>query len=379
MRTIGTIAVALSWLALAGCGKKEAAPQAAEAPAVRVNVVHIQPEAFPLTVAVTGSLVSPSRVDVKAETTGRMLRFPKEEGDPVAAGETLAWVDEENYRLAVRQAEGACAVAEAELARARVAASHAQTELERAQNLVRSGGITDKDLKAAELAEQDSKAQVQLAEAQVALNRAALETARKHLRDTAIKAPVAGEIQKKHINAGAYVEPSTAVVTLVDNRKLELESLVASSEIGPIRAGQKVTFTVNSFPGQTFEGRVIELNPAVEADTRSAKIRIQVNNAGGKLRAGMFAQGEILTGVEAQAIVVPASAVYRDDRAAKTSHVFVVESGKAVRRQVEIGREKETSLEIVSGLRAGDTLITEQSIELADGVRVEPVAVAAGK
>jgi membrane fusion protein (multidrug efflux system) len=220
---------------------------------------------------------------------------------------------------------------------------------------------------------------VQLAEAQVALNRAALETARKHLRDTAIKAPVAGEIQKKHINAGAYVEPSTAVVTLVDNRKLELESLVASSEIGPIRAGQKVTFTVNSFPGQTFEGRVIELNPAVEADTRSAKIRIQVNNAGGKLRAGMFAQGEILTGVEAQAIVVPASAVYRDDRAAKTSHVFVVESGKAVRRQVEIGREKETSLEIVSGLRAGDTLITEQSIELADGVRVEPVAVAAGK
>jgi RND family efflux transporter MFP subunit len=307
------------------------------------------------------------------------VKFPKEEGETVAAGETVAWVDEENYRLAVRQAESAVQVAEAALARARVTASYGGSELERARNLVRSGGITDKDLKAAELAEQDSRAQTSLAVAQLDQAKAALDTARKHLRDTAIRALVAGEIQKKYINAGAYVEPTTAVFALVDNRRLELESQVASSDLAPIRPGQKATFTVNSYPGQTFEGRVIEINPGVDADTRSAKVRIQASNEGGRLKSGMFAQGEILTGVEARAIIIPAPAVYRDDRSAKTSYVFVVENGKAARREVRIGRERDSNLEIVAGLKPGDALISEQSIELAEGVRVAPLSGGVGK
>ncbi|MGA2329925.1 MAG: efflux RND transporter periplasmic adaptor subunit [Bryobacteraceae bacterium] len=371
--------IVLAAVALAGCQKQQTAVSASEAVPVRVNVMRIEAQPFHATVPVTGTLVSSSRVDVKAETTGRVVKFPKEEGETVAAGETVAWVDEENYRLAVRQAESAVQVAEAALARARVTASYGGSELERARNLVRSGGITDKDLKAAELAEQDSRAQTSLAVAQLDQAKAALDTARKHLRDTAIRALVAGEIQKKYINAGAYVEPTTAVFALVDNRRLELESQVASSDLAPIRPGQKATFTVNSYPGQTFEGRVIEINPGVDADTRSAKVRIQASNEGGRLKSGMFAQGEILTGVEARAIIIPAPAVYRDDRSAKTSYVFVVENGKAARREVRIGRERDSNLEIVAGLKPGDALISEQSIELAEGVRVAPLSGGVGK
>jgi RND family efflux transporter MFP subunit len=374
---IGCIVVAAGLLA--GCQKQQTAERAVEAAPVRVNVIRIEAQPFLATVPVTGSLVSSSRVDVKAETTGRLVKFPKEEGAAVAAGEIVAWVDEENPRLAVRQADSAVQVAEAALARARVAASYASSELERARNLVRSGGITDKDLKAAELAEQESRAQTQLLVAQLDQAKAALDTARKHLRDTAIRALVAGVIQKKYINPGAYVEPATTVFSLVDNRRLELESQVASSDLAPIHPGQKATFTVNSYPGQTFEGRVIEINPGVDADTRSAKVRIQVSNEGGKLKSGMFAQGEILTGVEARAVIVPATAVYRDDRSAKTSYVYVAENGKAARREVRIGRERETSLEIAAGLRPGDSLISEQSIELAEGVRVTPASGGAGK
>ena len=364
---------------LAGCQKKEVAVSASEPPPVRVNVAKIETQQFAATVAVTGTLVSNSRVDVKAETTGRVVKFPKEEGENVAAGEAVVWVDEENYRLAVRQAQAAVDVAEAGLARAKVAESHSRSELERARNLVKSGGITDRDLKAAELAEQDARAQTKLAEAQLDQANVALDSSRKHLRDAVIKAPVAGEIQRKHINTGAYVEPPTAVLTLVDNSRLELESLVASSSVAPIRAGQKVAFTVNAYPGQTFEGRVIEINPAVDADSRSAKVRIQVNNAGRKLKAGMFAQGEVLTGTDLKAVVIPASAVYRDDSSAKASYVFVVENSKAARRGVQIGRERDSTLEVVGGLKPGDLLIAEQSIELADGVRVEPVAAKVGQ
>jgi RND family efflux transporter MFP subunit len=338
---------------------------------VPVKVMQLQAQQFAATVPITGTLICTSQVEVKAETTGRVVKMTKEEGDHVAAGEPVVWVDETNYQLAVAQAESAVKVAEAALERARVMEAHSRSELERARNLEKSGGITDRDLKTADVTEQDARAQVALALAQLEQARAAAETARKRLRDTVIKAPVAGEIQNKHVTVGAYVEPPTALFSLVDNGRLELETLVASADMAPIRAGQSVSFTVNSYPGVAFAAHVIEVNPAVDQETRSAKVRIRADNRGGKLRAGMFAQGEILVGTQQDAIVVPAGAVYRDDRAAKEAFVYLVDQHKAVKRAIRIGREKESALEVVNGLRAGEVLIAEQSIEIADGVRVE--------
>ncbi|MBI3695340.1 MAG: efflux RND transporter periplasmic adaptor subunit [Acidobacteria bacterium] len=365
------VAASLAVLLLSACQRKDPGPvRAAEAPAVQAAVVEVKAEPFAGTVPVTGTLVSTARVDVKAEIIGHVVRFDKEEGDSVTAGETVVWLDEENYRLASGQAESGVQVAEAALEKARVLEAHSRAEHERARNLLQSGGITDKDLKLAQTAERDARAQVELAAAQLAQARATLEVARKKLRDCRIKAPVTGEIQKKFVNPGAYVEGPTLLFTLVDNRKLELESPVSSSELAPVRPGQKVSFLVNSYPGETFLGRVQEINPAVDTESRSAKVRIQVNNSSRKLKAGMFAEGEILTGVESRAIIVPATAIYRDDGSAKESFVFVVQNAKAVRRPVRIGRERDSRLEITAGLKPGDLLITEQSIELAEGVRV---------
>ena len=380
MRTHAITFFALAAALLTGCRKEQARPAAAaEAPPVRAAVLTVALQPLTATVSVTGTLVSNTRVDVKAQTIGRVLRFDKQEGDPVAAGEALVWVDDENYKLAVRQAESAVQVAEAGLARAKVLEAHARSEMERAQNLLRSGGITDKDLKSAQVAEQDARAQVALAAAQLEQARATLAVARKQLRDTVIHSPVAGEIQNRFVNPGAYVEAPTAVFTVVNNRRLELESPVATAELAPIRAGQRVTFTVNAYPGVSFEGRVIEINPAVEAETRSAKVRVRVDNASGRLRTGMFAEGQILTGVTAQAIVAPAAAVYRDDRSAKSAFLYVVENQRAARRKVRIGRELDGKLEIVEGLRPGDLLVAEQSIELAEGVRIEPQPLASNQ
>jgi membrane fusion protein (multidrug efflux system) len=280
-------------------------------------------------------------------------------------------VNDENYQLAVRQAEAAVKVAEAAVERAALVQSHSHSELDRAENLLKSGGITDKDLKAAQLSDRDAAAQVTLAKAQLDQARAAQDTARKHVRDTVIISPVAGEIQKKMINPGAYVEAPTHVFTIVDNTRLELESPVASADLAAIRPNQSVSFTVNSYPGAKFEGRVVEINPAVDEQTRSAKVRVRVVNSGGRLKAGMFAEGEILTGANRNALVIPGAALYRDDRSAKSSYVFVLENGKALRRDVRIGQERDAQVEIADGLHPGDLLIAEQNIEIAQGVRVE--------
>jgi membrane fusion protein (multidrug efflux system) len=86
----------------------------------------------------------------------------------------------------------------------------------------------------------------------------------------------------------------------------------------------------------------------------------------------MFAQGEILTGVQQQAVVIPAVAVYRGAGAGAESYVFVADNGKASRRVVRVGRETDGKLEITEGLKPGDLLVAEQRIELADGVKVTP-------
>jgi RND family efflux transporter MFP subunit len=370
---IAIVVVIAASAAFSGCRRQEAAPvEAAPQAAVTAAVWTVASQPFAHTVPVTGSLASRARVEVKAEVIGRVVRFEKEEGAPVEAGEPVAWVDEENYQLSLRQAETAVTVAEAALERATLVESHAVSELERAENLLKSGGITDKDLKSARLAERDAAAQVAIAKAQLSQARAARDLAGKHIRDTVIRAPIAGEIQRKAVNTGAYVEAPTAVMTIVDNSRLELECPVPAADLGSLRPGQRVSFNVNTYPGETFSGALVEINPAVDEATRSAKVRIRVDNAARKLKAGMFAQGEIQTGMNSAAVVIPSSAVYRDDRSAKSAYVFIVQDGKAARRNVRIGRERDSKLEISEGLQPGDRLIVEASIEIAEGVRIQP-------
>ncbi|MBI4906046.1 MAG: efflux RND transporter periplasmic adaptor subunit [Acidobacteria bacterium] len=362
--------------ALTACRSVNTASPPAESAPVRVQTLRIEPRTFASTVPVTGTLVSPTRVEVKAETIGRVVKVAKEEGDSVAAGEPIVWLDPVNYELAVAQANSAVKVAEAALAKAEVAERHAASELERARNLLRSGGITDKDLKSAQVAGQEGRAQVELAQAQLAQARVSAETARKHVRDTVIPAPVGGQVARRHVSVGSYVEAPTAVFTLVDNGRLELEALVPTSDLASIRARQSVTFTVNSYSGMRFRGSVIEVSPAVDAEARTAKVRIAVDASGGKLRAGLFAEGEILTGSAANAILVPIAAVYRDDRSSKQAYLFVVmqnkgEPAKAFRRAIRIGAEKDNLLQVLEGLQAGEVVVAEQSIEVADGVRIE--------
>lgn len=368
-------------LLLAGCSERNepAAASSSEAPPVHAAVLRVEPQPFTVSVALTGTLVSPAAVTVKAETTGKVLKFPKEEGSRVEAGEPVIWVDDSNEKIALDQALSAVEVAQAALERAKVVADHSQSEYIRAQNLVKSGGITDRDFKTAELTERDARAQVKLAEAQLEQARAQMAHAKKMLADSVVRSPIAGEIHSKLVSEGAYVEPPTPVFAVVDNSRLELEAMVATADLGALRAGQRVVFTVNTFRDTTFQGRVIEINPAVQADTRSVKVRIAVNNSSGKLRAGMFAQGEAITGVVREAILIPAAAAYRDDRSSTSSYVFAVEGGKAVRRDVRIGRERDSTLEIVEGLKPGDLVVAQQSIELAEGVRVEPQFASNGK
>jgi membrane fusion protein (multidrug efflux system) len=373
MRTIAAAsAAAILAVTGAGCGReatsKAAAPEQTQA--VRVAAIRVRPRPFAQTVAITGTLVSRASVTVKAETTGRVLRITKEEGDRVTEGEAVVFVDDSHEKIALRQAESAVVVSQVALERAKVLESHSRAEWTRAQNLLKSGGITDRDYRSAEIAMKDATSQIALCAAHIEQAQSQEEAAKKMLHDSVVRSPIGGEIQAKIAAEGAYVEPPTPVFSVVDNTQLEAEAMVAAANLRQIRVGQPVKFTVSTWPGEEFAGSVVEINPAVQAETRSGKVRVRVPNPASRLKAGMFMQGEIVTDARRKGILVPADAVYRDDRSAKSAYLFVIADGRAVRRSVTIGAEREALLEIVEGLTEGDVVAAQQSIELADGVPV---------
>lgn len=356
----------LSSLLLPACSKDAAKPTAA--PALAVRVVRVEPQPLEEALDVTGSLVSSVAVDVKTQFAGRLSTLLKQEGERVAKGELLAGLEETDGRLALGQARATMDVAQATLDRARVGEEHARREQERAQNLLRSGGITDRDFQAAEVAARDARAQVKLAEAQVEQAQQAVAVAQKRLSDCRIVSPINGEVERKFYNPGGWVDGNVLLYKLVDNSRLELETNVASSEIARLAEGQKIRFSVAAFPEEEFAASILTISPAVQLQNRSVAVRAAVPNPGGKLKAGMFVKGRIITGVKPAALVVPLAAVWR--RAGQAPFVYVVEQNRARRREVKLGLEQPQATEVAEGLKAGEVVVAEQNLELADGASV---------
>jgi RND family efflux transporter MFP subunit len=353
-----------------GCSKQDAKPAAV--PTLNVKTIHLEPRTLEEFVDITGSLVSSVAVDVKTEFAGRIITLRKQEGDVVSQGELLAQLDDTNARLSVGQARANLEVAQAALDRTRVNEEHAKTEQERAQNLLRSGGITDKDLLAAQVASRDARAQVKLGEAQVEQAKQMLAMAQKHLNDCRMVSPITGMVERKPLNPGSYVDVMALVYRLVDNQRLELETPVASSDMGRLAKGQVIRFNVAPFPGEQFTAALQTMSSGVQTQNRSVLVRASVSNPTGKLKAGMFAKGRIVVGKKLNALVVPADAVWR--HIGEPSFVYVVEQNLARKREIQLGLEQSDSIEVVKGLKPGDWVVAEQSLDLAEGVRI-----AAGK
>jgi membrane fusion protein, multidrug efflux system len=322
---------------------------------------------WPVTIPISGSLRSQSTVDIKSEVAGKLVAVLFEEGDTVKKDQLLAEVDTANYRLAYDQAVAALGVAQAGLDRIQVTLDHARREKERADNLLRTGGITEKDHQAAVTGVKEAETQARLSEAQIAQAKAIVTIAEKALKDCSIFAPADGQVRRKFLDKGSLLVPGSTLYTLVDNARLELECLVPSYQLAGIRQGQRATFTTPTWVGRPFEGSVVALNPMVESDNRSIKVIVKIHNPGGELRSGMFARGEIQVRMENNAIVIPRSALMVEQDQSTEGSVFIVADGKAQRRTVQVGGSRQDLIWIQRGLAPADQVVVDIGPSLKDG------------
>jgi RND family efflux transporter MFP subunit len=345
-------------LPLTACAERpEADAATAAARGIPVRTAVVAARDLDQTLVLTGTLKPRAQVELVAEVAARLERVLRDEGARVAKGETLALLDETDYRLANDRARAASAVAEANRA-------HALAERERADNLLKTGGITDKDHLSAQVA-------LQVAEASLAQVRAEAAIAAQQYERTRVKAPFAGRIGKRRADAGAMLQAGAPLFTLVDDSILEFEAQVASRDLAKVRLGAPVSVSVEALPGSMIPGTVARVAPLVDERTRSFKAVVEVKGRE-ELVGGLFARASVTVGTVRGALVVPPEALVRDGSDPLRAEVFVVRQGKAERQAIELGVEAPDGVQATSGLASGDVVVLDPPATLSSGSAVEP-------
>lgn len=345
-------AIALATAGLAACGGDEAASENAAPGYVNVgaeNVAIVTMEEIQSGPVISGSLAAEQSATVRAETGGTVVQVYAEQGQTVARGAVLARIEgataEQGYlsaQAAVRSAERNYDVA--------------QREEARVVRLVEAGALADRDLESA-------RNSVAAGQAQLANARSQLALAAKQVENTVIRAPIAGIVSDRPVNAGDVVSPGTALYTVVDPGGMRLEASVPSDQLSVIRIGAPVSFTVSGYPGRVFDGRIQRISPAADPVTRQVPIYVSIPNTGGALVAGLFAQGRIAASTR-QTLVVPESAV---DQSGVSPTLVRVKGGVTERVPVQLGiSDSETErVEVTAGVAAGDTILIGAAMGIA--------------
>ncbi len=304
--------------------------------------------------SISGTLEPDREAVLRAQVSGSVLQTYADQGQAVNAGTVLARIDASGIQDAYTSAR-------AGLVSARNAADVAAKDLARNEKLLAAGAIAERDI------DQSRRASIA---AQAALEDAnsRLATAEKAYRSTTVTAPFTGVVSERPVSAGDVVQPGTALFTVVDPSSMRLEASVPAEQLASIRIGVPVNFTVSGYPGRQFVGRITRINPTADPTTRQVRIYVSIPNEGRALVGGLFANGRMSTATK-MGLVVPQSAV---DVRGSIPSVMRVRQGKAEKVQVQIGLTDKTSetIEVLSGVQAGDTLLLGAAQGITPGTLV---------
>ncbi|MET0051185.1 MAG: efflux RND transporter periplasmic adaptor subunit [Candidatus Thiodiazotropha sp.] len=312
-------------------------------PPETVTATQVRSERWADTVTATGTLVAVQGVTVSAELGGKITKIAFESGDRVKAGDLLVRLD--------------TTAEEAQLRSAEAAAKLARINLDRNRDLRKNRTISQADLDTAEANFKQATAQV--------------DNVRATIDKKTITAPFAGLLGLRQVNLGQIVEQGTPVVTLQTLDPIYVDFSLPQQRYASLSVGSTVQITTDAAPEEVFEGRILAVNPEIDTLTRSVRIRAVMANRGEHLRAGMFANVEVVLPKEEDYLIIPSTAVLY---APYGDTVFVIDTQKdettgeeqqILRQQiVRLGRTKGDFVAVSEGLKAGEMIVTSRVFKL---------------
>ncbi len=410
---------------LSGCKRSKSAANTGVAEASALQPIEITTSQavtrnVPAFVQATGSFSADEASDVASQASGQVIATPVDVGAFVKQGQVVARLDDRDAKLRVQQLEAAQRQAESALRQAEakiglgkngqfdagavpevIAAKQnyeaadaqarlAETNAKRYENLVKTGDVAQIVADQYRTQADTARAQANAAKKQyevaintarqnnqgIAVAQAALESARaqvsiakKALADTTIKAPLSGYVSDRPIALGEYVTPQSKIVTILKSNPIKLKLQLPETDASSAHVGASVIATVAAFPDKEFSGVITAINPALDAASRTVTAEVDITNPDNRLKAGMFASARLIQSGGGDGIFVPASAIMKE--ANETSvRVYVVEGDTVRLRVAQIGETQGDAVRIMNGLKAGETVATNNLEQLYDGALI---------
>lgn len=313
--------------------------------ALEVEVVVLAPERLVERGQTTGFLLANEEVELRFEASGRLVELAFQEGEGVERDALLARLSADDLEARRRQLEARRTLFEERARRQRA--------------LLAEGGVSRETL-------EETEAELQVVEAD-------LDVVAADLRRTEIRAPFAGVMGLREVSPGAYLTPERVVARLRDTDPLRLEFSLPPSAAGRLAVGDVVRFTVEG-SGEEAEARIYAIDPGLDEETRTLRLRARAPNPEGRLLPGAFARVEVIYADLSDVLTVPAVALRPSPEGPR---VFVVRDGTAEAVQVEAGIRTRDRVQITGGLEAGDRVILTGFQQLRSGMEVDPVEVEA--
>lgn len=301
----------------------------------------------------TGSVEAVDEAVISAKVSGRVSQVAVENGAAVGAGQSLVSLENQEYSNGLAISQAALKKAEANL-------SAVRANYERFKELYQGGAVSKKEF-------DDLETALRVAEADAASAAAALANAEESLRNTTVSSPLSGVVANRSVNIGQVISPGVSLMTVKDISSVYVLVNVEQGDLSRIKPGLRARVTVDSYPGQTFDGVVAVINPAANKAARVFETKIKVSNPDQLLKPGMFAKAEIKTGGEVEVLAVSRDALTGNQG---MFFVFLAQGDQVVRRQVEIGQIVDQLVEIKSGLTAGEKVAVSNVNKLKDGDRI---------
>ena len=356
-KTSLAITVATTLLLSACGGSDDATPPRPGRPALAVRTANVAVRDVIYLIKALGSLEAQDLVRVTAEVEGAVAEIRFNEGDRVTAQTILLRIDPERYRLELDRAEAALLQTEAD-------AERAEADLQRREELAGARLLAPEELARSRQETARLKAAAEGA-------RVARAIAEQNARRSELRAPIAGVINTRTVDTGQFVKTGDVLATLVDTSRLRLRFKVSDAESLYAKVGEEVTFRVSALEARDFPARIYHVGQVADATTRQVEVLAWVQNPG-ELKPGFFAEVALTGDSKKGALVVPEGAILASEQGFVA---YVVEEGIAHQRPVQVGlRTGDGLVEVVDGLKPGETVVIEGSDRLDDGTPVRDAA-----
>jgi RND family efflux transporter MFP subunit len=306
--------------------------------AVAVSAIKAEIQVVDGTLQLPATLEPSKEADISAEIAGKIHSLRIEAGSKVTEGQVIGLIDIQKQQLTVQDAQEAL--------------NKAEKDYQLQKELFEGNAGTAQSVKDAERTLESARTR--------------LKQSGQQASDGVIKAPISGIVISKKAEAGEYTTPGAPLATVVDIYSLKAVVFVSEKDVYQLKLNQAASVTASVLPGKTFNGKVSFISP-VSDENHNYRIELEINNSAATLKAGTYVNVAFKLGENFSALQIPKLALVEGT---KNPYVYVLDGDRASIRKITVGREIGENIEVLSGLKEGDDVVTIGQINLTDGTKI---------